>query len=299
MPHPFWLALAACILVSCASGTPSRPPGDGIRASDDPSLIERGRYLVYGPAHCAFCHGNPSREGELLRGAEIPLSGGRRFDLGVLGTLVAPNITADPVAGLGAVSDGALVRSMRYGISHSGRPLVPFMPFADLADRDLQAIISFLRTAPAVSEVAPRSELSWVGSFAVHLILEPRRPEAPPPLKMPPERTAEYGRYLANTVANCHGCHTRRNKLTGAFVGPAFAGGLRLKERGDTYVTPNLTPLAEGIVRAIDEQQFVERFRMRAQLPTHSPMPWAAFARMTDDDLGAIYRYLRSLPPSQ
>ena len=28
-----------------------------------------------------------------------------------------------------------------------------------------------------------------------------------------------------------------------------------------------------------------------------SPMPWANFARMTDDDLRAIYRYLRSLPP--
>ena len=30
-----------------------------------------------------------------------------------------------------------------------------------------------------------------------------------------------------------------------------------------------------------------------------TPMPWGAFARFTDDDLRAIYRYLRSLPPAR
>jgi len=289
--------VTCCIVLSCSSAPPQLPD-DGIRATNDPQLIERGRYLAYGPAHCAACHGAPAYEKDLLRGAEIPLSGGRRFDLGLLGEVVAPNITADPVAGIGAVSDEALVRSLRYGVSHSGRPLLPFMPFAELADRDLQAIVSFLRTAPPVADIAEPSDLSWVGSFAVNVILKPQAPQASPPSEILPERSARYGRYLAHTVANCHGCHTRRSKLTGAFVGPPFAGGMKFEESGATYVTPNLTPVADGLLESVDEQQFVERFRARAQTPTRSPMPWAAFGRMTDDDLGAIYRYLKTLPPS-
>ena len=287
----------ACTLLSCMSATPLLPT-HGIHASDDPQLIERGRYLAYGPAHCASCHGDPAYENDLLQGAEIPLSGGRRFDLGILGTIVAPNITADSVAGIGRMSDDAVVRSLRYGISHSGRPLLPLMPFAELADRDLQAIVSFLRTVPSVPEIAPPSDLSWVGRFAVNVILKPQGPQVSPPADMPPERSARYGRYLAYTVANCHGCHTQRSRMTGAFVGQPFAGGMKMVEPGGTFVTPNLTPVADGILQYVNEPQFIERFRMRARLPMQSPMPWVAFGRMTDDDLGAIYRYLKTLPPS-
>jgi mono/diheme cytochrome c family protein len=291
------LAFASCALISCASA-PQLQPGDVLRATDDPLLIERGRYLAHGPAHCVSCHGDPEHEDDLPGGAEIPLSGGRRFELGLLGTIVAPNITADPVAGIGALSDDVLVRALRYGISHSGRPLLPFMPFADLADRDLQAIISFLRTVPPVGKRNPPSDVSWLGAFAVNVILQPQGPKEPPPLELPARRTAEYGRYLAHTIANCYGCHTRRSKLTGAFVGQPFAGGMKMVEPGGTFVTPNLTPVPDGSLQRFDEQRFVEHFRRRAQLPTQSPMPWAAYARMTNDDLGAIFRYLSALPPS-
>jgi mono/diheme cytochrome c family protein len=291
------VGLVICTLLSCASSPPPLP-AEGIRAIEDPQLVARGRYLVHGPAHCASCHGNPAREDDLLRGAEIPLSGGRRFDLGILGAVVAPNITSDPIAGIGALSDDALVRSLRYGVSHSGRPLIPLMSFAELADRDLQAIFSFLRTVPPAPGVARPSDLSWLGYLAVNVILKPQSPRARPPSEVRPQRSAEYGRYLAHTVANCHGCHTQRSKLTGAFVGPPFAGGMKITEPGGTFVTPNLTTAADGVLRTLNEQQFVERFRSRAQMPTSSPMPWTAFARMTDDDLGAIYRYLKTLPPT-
>jgi mono/diheme cytochrome c family protein len=291
------VALAALGLTSCASA-PEQPMKFDIRAESDPRLIERGRYLVYGPAHCASCHGDPVREDEALAGTEIPLSGGRRLDVGALGALIAPNITSDAGAGIGAWSDDALVRSLRYGVSHTGRALAPFMPFAELADRDLQAIISFLRAQSPVAQAAPPHDLTWLGSLVLNVLLEPQGPTAPPPSNIQPERTPEYGRYLAHTVANCHGCHTKRSKLTGDFVGPPFAGGMELTEHASRFITPNLTPVEDGIVRRMTERQFVERFRLRAQLRARSPMPWAAYARMTDDDLGAIYRYLRTLPPS-
>jgi hypothetical protein len=62
-------------------------------------------------------------------------------------------------------------------------------------------------------------------------------------------------------------------------------------------VTPNLTPDPEtGRITSWTEEQFLARFRAGAVIKgTH--MPWAAFGRMSDDDVRAIYRYLRTLPP--
>jgi mono/diheme cytochrome c family protein len=277
--------------------TPQDPVS--IRASDDPQAIERGRYLVHGPAHCAGCHGDPSRQVEIAKGHEIPLSGGKRFNLGLLGTVVAPNITSDPEAGIGALSDDTLVHSLRYGMSHEGKPLVPLMPFADMADRDLQAVISYLRTVAPVSTPAPQHELSWLGSLAVRFLVGPAQPNETPAVAVEPERTPEYGRYLAHTVANCHGCHTRRSKLTGAFVGPAFAGGMEIQEGDETFVAPNLTPEQTSVLHDMSEQQFIERFQLRGQIELHSPMPWGAYSRMTESDLAAIYRYLTTVPASK
>ena len=62
---------AVCALASCAM---IRAPesDDGIQTLDDPDVIERCRYLVFGPAHCSACHGNPGRM-EMSLGDEIPM----------------------------------------------------------------------------------------------------------------------------------------------------------------------------------------------------------------------------------
>jgi mono/diheme cytochrome c family protein len=293
------LAMVGMLSIATSCTTVDRPAANfDIHATRDPDVIARGRYLVYGPAHCASCHGDPAREAELRQGREVPLSGGRSFALGMLGTLVAPNITSDAGAGIGGLSDDTLVRSLRYGISRHGRPLVPLMSFSDLADDDLRAIVSYLRSVPPVTQPAPPHRLSMLGEFAVKVLLDRQGPSEQPPSRITPERTAAYGRYLAHTVAGCHGCHTQRNKLTGGFVGPAFAGGLVLDEPEGRFVTPNLTPIAGGIVSGLTEQEFIERFRVRGRLFVGSPMPWEAYASMTENDLAAIYRYLRVLEPA-
>ena len=286
------LTLAGCI------GTRSPDSAFGLRASADSDFIERGRYLVYGPAHCAACHGDPARDSEMRDGHEVPLSGGRTFDLGVGGTIIAPNITSDVATGIGALSDDVLVRSLRYGISRHGRPLAPFMSLGDLSDADLRAVLSFLRQLPPVTHATPESRLSWLGAFGIHFLVDPQGPSAMPPKQLTPARSAEYGRYLANAVANCRGCHTLRSKLTGAFTGTPFAGGMKLSEGGHTFTTPNLTSATGGVIANCGERDFIARFRVEGRGRSGSPMPWGAFARMTDDDLGAIYRYLRSLPPA-
>jgi mono/diheme cytochrome c family protein len=291
------VTVAAGSLLACA--TVDRPLAScDVRPLEVPERIERGRYLVNGPAHCAACHGDPVLEEDRRRGREIPLSGGRTFRAGVLGTVVAPNITSDPVAGIGSLSDDTLIRSLRYGISRHGRPLIPYMSFASLSDADLQAILSYLRTlAPVVSPVPP-NDLSWFSKIAIKLVLRPQDPR-PAPSCTAPERTTEYGRYLAHAMANCHGCHTQRSKLTGAFIGPDFAGGMEIEHGGMTFVAPNVTRHASGALRWITEAQFIELFRIDGRGLAGSPMPWESYARMSDTDLAALYRYLMTVEPAE
>src|SRR4030095_2052244 len=110
--------------------------------------------------------------------------------------------------------------------------------------------------------------------------------------------TAEYGRYLVRSVANCRGCHTRRSTITGAFTGPELAGETPLHEPAGTFVPPDLTPTGAGISGLHSEEEFIARFRAQGRYVEGSPMPWEEFARMTDTDLAAVYRYLLTLPPA-
>jgi mono/diheme cytochrome c family protein len=272
-------------------------PYPAIAASDDPAVIARGRYLVYGPAHCASCHGAPEGEADLAAGREVPLSGGHAFHLPI-GTVRAPNLTADRATGLGALSDGEIARALRYRVGRDGRALMPFMPFAELGDADLTAIVSFLRTQAPVPHRVVRRELNPLGHVMAAFVLKPADLTAARPPAVPPGPTVAHGRYLAHGVANCVGCHTKMDLRTGKFVAPPFSGGMAMESHlvpGTTFVTPNLTPDPKtGRLASWSEEVFVARFRT-GKGAHGSPMPWAAFGRMTDDDLRAIYRYLGSL----
>lgn len=275
------------------------PGYPAIRASSDPAVIARGRYLVHGPAHCTACHGDPKRRADFEAGRDGPLSGGLEFKLPV-GVIRSANITADPRAGIGGLRDEEIARALRFGVRRDGRPLVPFMPFADVSDDDLRAIISYLRTQPAVPSPVTTRSLNPLGHAVDAFVLAPAGPSGPVPAKVAIGPTAAYGKYLVNSVANCAGCHTKRDLRTGAFTGPKLAGGLETTSHdipGRKFVSPNLTPHAgTGRITSWTEDIFVARLRT-GKGAEGSPMPWSSFARMTDDDLRAIYRYLRSLAP--
>jgi mono/diheme cytochrome c family protein len=216
-------------------------PFPDIRASTDPAVIERGRYIVEGAGHCSDCHGSQAKRTD---GSPVTLSGGREYKLPI-GVVRIPNITPDRETGIGRYSDREIARILRYGVRPDGTALLPFMPFTDLSDTDLTALISYLRTqTPVVHEVAPH-ERNLLGRIAYAYLVEPVGPSAPLRRSVPAAPTPEYGRYLANSVANCAGCHTARDLRTGAFTGPRFAGGGVFESKTDpkrTFVTPNLTP---------------------------------------------------------
>lgn len=269
-------------------------PYPDLHASKDPAVIARGRYLALGPAHCVDCHATPGQPAS----DEPFLSGGHAFHLPV-GTMYVPNITPDAQTGIGRYTDGEIARVLRYGVHPSGRAMMPFMPFANLADDDLVAVISYLRSRPALEHAVPAHDVSLIGRFAKAFILEPTGPSSTPPKSIVPAPTSEYGAYLANSVGNCGGCHTKRSMRTGEETGPRFAGGAEHESGtrpGLMFVTPNLTPdPASGHIYAWTEDQFVARFQHA--VATDSPMPWASFQHMTENDLRALYRYFRSLAP--
>jgi mono/diheme cytochrome c family protein len=269
-----------------------------IHASSDPAVIARGRYLAYGAAHCVDCHGDVNRRAQSNDGKEIPLSGGFEFKLPI-GIIRPANLTSDRETGLGALSDGQIARALRHGIDRNGRTLAPFMPFADLTDDDLGAIVSFLRSQPPVRNPVIQHSLNPLGHAVAAFVLKPRGPSGPVPKTLPAGPTAEYGRYLVNSVGNCVGCHTKIDMRTGNFIGPRLAGGAThesLSKPGTRFVTPNLTNDPKtGRIFNWPEELFVARFRM-GKGAEGSPMPWPAFGRMTDDDLKAIYRYLKTIP---
>jgi mono/diheme cytochrome c family protein len=228
------------------------------------------------------------------------LSGGQEFRLPV-GVFRAPNITPDRDTGIGRYSDEELARMLRFGVRPNGETVLPFMPFQNLSDEDLTALISYLRSqSPVRHEVAPHT-INPLGRLVNAFVLTPRGPTAPPLASVPREVTPAYGRYLAHSVANCVGCHTRMDLRTGELVGPTLAGGAEhpsTSEPGKHFVAPNLTPDERwGWLEGWSEDAFVARLRA-GRSREGSPMPWEALSQMGEDDMRALYRYLRTLPAS-
>jgi mono/diheme cytochrome c family protein len=118
------------------------------------------------------------------------------------------------------------------------------------------------------------------------------------PLKVSPRgATVDNGRYLVESVALCWACHTQRNMGTGALVGPRFGGATGFDADADgSWSPPNITSDPEtGRLGTLTEDGFVARFRMGRVIPK-SPMPWQGLGRLNEDDLRAIYRYLKTVP---
>jgi mono/diheme cytochrome c family protein len=274
-------------------------PSPALRASTDSAVIARGRYLAYGPAACVACHTARADGPRVEAGEELPLTGNHEWSF-PLGTFRSPNITPDSATGIGTRTDAQLVRMLRYGVRHDGRAALPFMPFHNMSDEDLVAVISFLRSQPPVRNVVQPHEPSLLGKAMLALVVRPSGPDGTPPATSPAGVTVERGQYLANSVADCAGCHTVRNMMNGAYVGARFSGGGPFSIDDDpdhVFVPPNLTPDPKtGRITSWTEEQFVARFRA-GRLLGKSPMPWVTLGKMTDDDLRSIFRYLKSLPP--
>jgi mono/diheme cytochrome c family protein len=284
-----------------------------VQASRDPAVIARGEYLVYGPAHCVECHASSFVEFQkIVQGQQVPLQGGTKFEAPPLGAIYSQNLTPDPETGIGRYTDGQIARMMRYNVRPNGRASVaPMMPFHNMSDEDMIAIISFLRAQPPVRNPVPENEWTMPGKIirTISSSFKPREIDAVRPPRVAPEErpTKERGEYLARYVANCVGCHTPLDDTTFEPSGPDFSGGEEFEpmplpgvDMQTWFRTPNITPQkGSALMKFPDRATFVARFKVGGRQQAGTPMPWEAYARMSAEDVGALYEFLRSLPPAE
>jgi hypothetical protein len=144
------------------------------------------------------------------------------------------------------LTDGEIARVLRYGVRPDGTAVFDFMPFHNTSDEDLTAIISYLRAQKPVSQTNPCFPPEYVGQCGTGFPDKTSWPFRPVLKSIKRDSTIAYGEYLTNSVANCVGCHSPRDMMTGAFTGEKFTGGMGFKSPHDpdkiTYFTPNLTP---------------------------------------------------------
>jgi mono/diheme cytochrome c family protein len=249
-------------------------PVSSLRAATAPEQLARGERLAN---LCAGCHSTTMM---------LPLDGAPESFLGPLGSLYPANLT--PAGSIGQWSDGEIVRAIREGVGRDGRGLIimPSEVFRYLSDADVQAVVGYLRSQPAVQNPTPATDLSILGAMILGIGGLPITAQAPitSPVQAPAVGpTPEYGEYITN-VSGCRVCH-----------GDNLAGGT--PSFGPPG--PNLLPL----VSAWTPDQFVSTIKTgtdpfgRALNPEQ--MPWREIARaLQDDELRAIHAYIRRLAGS-
>jgi len=293
------------LLVVCISLTIGWRPFLGPRARQltarkfeaTPQRLDRGRYLATSLAGCIECH---SQHDWKTHGAPIipgTAGGGQWMDMpGLPGRVVAPNITPDAETGAGNWSDDQLARAIREGVGHDGRALFPMMPypsFRELSDEDLASIVVFLRSLPPVHNQLQPTEIIFPVKYLIRSVPGPLT--APVTAPDSGNRLA-YGKYLV-TLGGCTDCHTPADKGE-PIAGMDFAGGGVMQGPWGSVATANITPNASGIAY-YDEALFIQVMRtgyVQAR-KLSSIMPFGAYKGLTDDDLKAIFAYIRTVKP--
>jgi mono/diheme cytochrome c family protein len=254
--------------------------GHDVAVPTDSAALARGEHVA-NLRGCIACHG------EGLGGAVF-------IDVAPVARLHAANLTT----GAGGVAAGYREakdweRSIRQGVNPAGRALL-FMPsheFYGMSDDDLGALIAYIRSRTPVDRAFPDQSVGPIGRA---LFLSGKLPlvpaelvdhEAPRPTPPVPGVTPEYGRYLA---ATCTGCH-----------GEGLSGGPIPGAPPEMAVPLNITPDTVTGIGKWTEAEFATAVRtgMRPNgIPISSDMPFKSFAHFTDDEIAAVWAYVRSVP---
>jgi len=286
-------------------GFPDVGPVRDLTVTATPERLARGAYLANHVAVCVDCHS--TRNWDYFAGPIVPGTegkGGEVFDesFGFPGMIIAHNITP---AALGSVSDGVLYRAITSGVDKNGKAMFPLMPytrFNSMSEEDVLSVIAYIRSLKPVDNTPPPTNLNFPLNLIVRTMPVKRTPQPEPDTA----NIYEYGKYLAN-AASCTECHTKKVKGE-PVAGMEFAGGFEFPFPDKSVVrTANITPDEETGIGAWSQTDFIVKFKyydtpqaktLKAEdIGYQSMMPWVMYAGMTERDLGAIYKYLRTVKP--
>lgn len=261
---------------------PGAAAAPNLKVIGTPEQIARGEYLV--SLSCVGCHGAVDADGHPTE--QPPLTGGWNIaaadGFGFMGSMITENLT--PGGKLAGYSDGELFRAMRHSVSREGHKLgfMDLLSYKELSDEDTQAIIAYLRSLPSAKSAGPTGDsFNFIGAVLMGSGMFPPSAPGAASVQAPPAGvTAEYGKYVA-TYGDCRGCH-----------GPGMTG---VAASAMSPAVPNPRPS----VSAWTQEQFAQTMRTGARpngAPFTEAMPWQSAARMTDNDLAALYAYLKASP---
>lgn len=289
-------------------GFPKVDPAPELTIEYTPDRIERGAYLANHVTVCMDCHSK--RDFSLFSGPPAPGTlgaGGDRFDhsMGLPGVFYAKNITPH---GISDYTDGELFRLITTGVTNDGRPMFPLMPYTyygKMDPEDIYAIIAYIRSLPAVASDIPDSE----ADFPVNLILRTMPVNATPGKRPDPSDQVAYGAYLVN-ASGCIECHTQVSPQGVIIPELAFSGGRSFPfPDGSVLTSSNITQDKETGIGNWTEEMFVGRFKQYQDsgyvVPKVNPgefnslMPWLMYSGMKEEDLKAIYAYLKTIEPKK
>jgi mono/diheme cytochrome c family protein len=267
------------------------------RAPATPQRLARGKKLAN--ILCVGCHVDP-RTGRL--------SGHHLVDVpSKFGSVYSANITRHPSKGIGSWTDGDIAYLLRTGVARDGRYIPPWMvKLPHMADEDLRAVVSFLRSddplvAPANVEPPGESRPSLLTKLLCRVAFEklpyPRKPIEAPPIS---DKVA-HGRYLVMAL-DCFGCHSAAwetvNIATPERSAGYLGGGNSLLDlRGKPIYSANITfDEATGIGQW--SEQDLGRALRQGFRPDGAVLrnPMAPMPELDDDEIGALYAYLRTVP---
>jgi len=305
------LSIAAILLITIAAVYFSSCNNESTVKSDDnkdslKQVIARGEYLVNHVAGCIDCHSK--RDFTKYSGPVVPGSeggGGMLFDpkFGLPGMIYGKNITPDSATGIGTWTDDEILRAMTQGINKKGDTLFPIMPYPNfnrMAKTDLLSIIAFIRTLKPINNVVPARQLFVpIGVVYPGKFLQPSVDSNMAP---PASDIVKYGGYLA-MVADCGTCHSPLTPQ-GPDHTRMFAGGYIFDLGSNKVASANITPDSTGI-GGWSEERFMSKFttyRDSSQINRdpgnqNTIMPLSILAGMKDEDIKAIYAYLRTVAP--
>jgi mono/diheme cytochrome c family protein len=252
-------------------------PEHALTVPTDSATVARGKHIATIKG-CTDCHGNSFRGNIVL-------------DDPAVGRISAPNLTN---GGRGAeLTDRDWERAVRHGVRRDNKPLfvMPSNEFTTISDEDMAAIVAYARSVPPVTTVMPPSKPGPV-LRALHVAGQlDFRPAAEIDHKathlasIAAEPTPEYGKYLA---AGCTGCH-----------GPGFGGGKMPGAPPDWKPAANITPKGIGHYSEADFARLIRSGTRPDGSQVDAQMPWKMLSVMSDTEISAIYRYLRTVPAKE
>lgn len=296
------IALAVIFTTSCNNS--KKEPQTGVSKEDSiTSMIARGEYLANHVTVCIDCHSirdtghfsMPVVPGTEGGGAGFPFS---KTEF-VPGEVMPPNITP---AALKDWSDDDIIKAITRGINKKGDTIFPIMPYhsySKLAKSDVLSIVAYIKTLKPIERTTmPRRlevPLSIFGPLPDRNLDNNKIPD-------PADKVA-YGGYLV-TAAACADCHTPMGPK-GPDFSKVFSGGTVFENPVFKVAVANITPDTATGIGAWTEEMFVSKFKNNASAEAlnlrpgrqNTFMPWYMYGKMKDEDLKAMYAFLRTMKP--